>query len=247
MIETDVVPELPEFEGCENNALCNLDDFSTFTITIKRDCVLDESVAIHEISQEDNTHAHVQAFIDSHQRGLITSIYDAIDNQKKDSLRYFIKIIVHEFPEKISEVFCEIVSHIGCRISLNRQFDVEYIFPILQYLLNNGANINHPNIWGDTPLMVSISFNAIEMQHFLMAVPDCDLNYKNCKSNLDYDSIPMTPLLLAIIYQYTESALSLILDPRIDIHLTNSKYSPLTLAQKMKNDIVIQALLDHGA
>ena len=78
------------------------------------------------------------------------------------------------------------------------------------------------------------------MQLFLMAVPTCNLNY-----NSDFDE--MTPLLMSIRWGNIDNALSLILDPRTDVTLSNSKYSPLSLAQLLKNDIIIQALLDHGA
>jgi hypothetical protein len=41
MIGSNVVPSLPEFAGCSNHSLCNLDDFHSFTITIKRELVQD--------------------------------------------------------------------------------------------------------------------------------------------------------------------------------------------------------------
>lgn len=184
-------------------------------------------------------HLELEAFIDSHRRGLVVSLYDAIDKGKKDTVRYFIETIV---PEKMSDIFCEIISRICFRARHNdnrRPFNDEYIFPILQYLLDNGADINHQNVWGYTPLMTSISFGTIEMQLFLMAVPTCNLNY-----NSDFDE--MTPLLMSIRWGNIDNALSLILDPRTDVTLSNSKYSPLSLAQLLKNDIIIQALLDHG-
>jgi hypothetical protein len=249
MIETDVVPDLPDFEGCENNALCNLDDFHAFTITIKREYVEDELVDIHESQEmvEYITMDALTAFIDSHQRGLIVSLYHAIDEQKKDNVRYFIETIVHAVPEEISQIFCEIISRIGVRARQRKPFNDEYIFPILQYLLDNGADINHQNVWGDTPLLTSISFGTIEMQLFLMAVPTCNLNYKNYKSSCEYRAATMTPLLTAIRWENIDGILALILDPRTNVHLSSSKFSPLSLAQTLKNDIIVQALLDHGA
>jgi hypothetical protein len=41
MISSDIVPSLPEFNGCSNASMCNLDDFHSFTITIKREFVVD--------------------------------------------------------------------------------------------------------------------------------------------------------------------------------------------------------------
>ena len=41
MIGSNVVPSLPEFAGCSNAPMCNLDDFHSFTITIKREFVVD--------------------------------------------------------------------------------------------------------------------------------------------------------------------------------------------------------------
>jgi len=214
-----------DHHGCS----CTPDDAECFDCRTKCRTKLSEHVAVDK-------------FIDSHRCGLVISLYDAIDKAKKDSVRYFIETIVRDMPEKKSEIFCEIMSRVGLRSRMST-FNDEYIFPILQYLLDNGADINHPNFWGYTPLMTSISFATIEMQLFLMAVPTCNLNYKNYNSDFD----EMTPLLMAIRWGNIDSVLSLILDPRTDVNLSNSKYSPLSLAQLLKNEIIVEALLDHGA
>lgn len=251
MIETDVVPDLPEFHGCSNESLCNLDYFHNFTICIKRYCVIDQAEPIHAdiqlLSRDSATDDLLNTFIASHQRGLFRTLYNAIDQQKKDNVRYFTETIVSTHPTKISDIFNEIISRVCFDTNLRKMFVSEYIFPILQYVLDNGADINHPNVWGNTPLMTSISFKTIEMQLFIMSVPSCNLNYTNYKSNVNYDVTPMTPLLLAITHNYTDGILTLILDPRTSVHLATSTYTPLTFAQKMKNDIIVQALLEHGA
>jgi hypothetical protein len=41
MINRDVLPILPEFAGCKNQAACNLDYFGDYKIKIKRDHVAD--------------------------------------------------------------------------------------------------------------------------------------------------------------------------------------------------------------
>lgn len=123
-------------------------------------------------------------------------------------------------------------------VTLGEGIPSEANVEVIQLLLDRGANLQHQDVWGETPLFFSVRTGQIDITHLLLA----------CGANVDHqNSVGRTPIYLAITKGDLEMV-RLLMDKGANIyHQDNCGIRPLVMASQRSHWHVVHFMLKRGA